>query len=214
MLARGENTDEQYMTQCYCGNSFVPNETTGCDSVCAGDKNQKCGGAYKNSVYASTSVAKREQGMVGMVMDWMPNQATSLLRRSADEATGAIERILEWIPYRSDGSGGVYRAPPAHVEDDEEEGDLEKRSGEIEPIEEWSPFSPDSSEGIVSDNQAEASSTLEKRSGEIEPIEEWVPISELVRQAKEETPVERAEIARLRRRHLARPRSRDLDRRF
>jgi len=42
----------QYGTQCYCGNSYGSQGTSGgCNFPCAGNPNETCGGVYANSVY-------------------------------------------------------------------------------------------------------------------------------------------------------------------
>lgn len=46
----------QYGTQCYCGNTFTPTNSTGCNTPCAGDKDQICGGPWRNSVYVNNAI--------------------------------------------------------------------------------------------------------------------------------------------------------------
>ena len=52
----------QYGTQCYCGNTYKPNQVTGCNTPCGGDKKQKCGGEYRNMVYTTETLARRDDG--------------------------------------------------------------------------------------------------------------------------------------------------------
>lgn len=56
LLASGQFTDNQYGTQCYCGNTFTPTNSTGCNTPCAGDKDQICGGPWRNSVYVNNAI--------------------------------------------------------------------------------------------------------------------------------------------------------------
>lgn len=47
----------QYGRQCYCSNTMVNPKlgVTGCTTVCAGDKTQMCGGAYRMNIYGPAS---------------------------------------------------------------------------------------------------------------------------------------------------------------
>ena len=184
----------QYMTQCYCGNTFTANSVSGCDSVCAGDRNQICGGAYKSTVYTSVAASKRsleekvvfEGGVVEKMLLWVPevpDSASDFVKRSADQASGAIERIMDWTPWTSR-PDGVSEVVVGGAEGD---GDFVKRSTE----------------------EATWDESL------VEPIEEWYPWSQRMADEKaKESKGETEEVARLRRRHRARPRGRDLDRRY
>jgi hypothetical protein len=196
----------QYMTQCYCGDTFTENPVSGCDSKCGGDKSQICGGVYKNTVYTSVAATKRsfdddeevdgeegQGGVVQKILDWVPfvpDTASSLLKRSADEASGAIEKIMDWVPW-----------PARHQGDNDGIDELD----------------------VVDHSILERSFDPTSDAGDVEPVEDWEPWP--MRMAAEKAHARGqggkgtdtdadAESARLRRRHFARPRGRDLDRRF
>lgn len=42
----------QYANQCFCGNSYgKTGRASNCNMTCSGDKNEKCGGSWANSIY-------------------------------------------------------------------------------------------------------------------------------------------------------------------
>jgi len=46
----------QYASQCFCGNEYKKlGKATNCNMSCTGDKKQKCGGSWANSVYQVTA---------------------------------------------------------------------------------------------------------------------------------------------------------------
>jgi hypothetical protein len=49
----------QYSAECYCGNTYAAFPITGCDSPCAGNAAQKCGGPYRSSLYIAAGASSR-----------------------------------------------------------------------------------------------------------------------------------------------------------
>lgn len=51
----------QYATQCFCGNEFDQYgevDRSECSATCRGNRNQKCGGTWRNSVYLTKACKK------------------------------------------------------------------------------------------------------------------------------------------------------------
>lgn len=87
----------QFSTECYCANSYKGTPTTGCDSTCSGDKYQKCGGVYRNQIYALSADAKRsvnEDDEVGaeMVSDQSPVEGSIRSHRRGSSARSMLMR--------------------------------------------------------------------------------------------------------------------------
>jgi glucan endo-1,3-alpha-glucosidase len=95
----------QYGRQCYCSNTMVNPKfgVTGCTTVCAGDKNQMCGGAYRMNIYGPASSSSSSSS----------SSSTAPATTAAPTTTGGDQIVYRTVTVTSTVTVNTCQSPAA-----------------------------------------------------------------------------------------------------